>query len=73
MYLLCRDKHEQIAEEGLAAMEIWMKELGLAMKLSEIGATEDMLEGIANGTIIMDGGYKVLDRGGVLNILKSAM
>lgn len=64
---------EQVAEEGLAAMESWMKELGLAMKLSEIGATEDMLEGIADGTIIMDGGYKVLDRGEILNILKAAM
>ncbi len=64
---------KQIAEEGLAAMESWMKELGLAMKLSEIGATEDMLEGIADGTIIMDGGYKTLDRGEVLNILKAAM
>lgn len=64
---------EQVAEEGLAAMESWMKELGLAMRLSEIGATEDMLEGIADGTIIMDGGYKVLDRGEILNILKAAM
>lgn len=64
---------EQVAEEGLAAMESWMKELELAMRLSEIGATEDMLEGIADGTIIMDGGYKVLDRGEILNILKAAM
>ena len=64
---------KQIAEEGLAAMEGWMKELGLAMKLSDIGATEDMLEGIADGTIIMDGGYKILDRSEVLNILKAAM
>lgn len=64
---------EQVAEEGLAAMESWMKELGLAMKLSDIGATEGMLEGIADGTIIMDGGYKVLDRGEILNILKAAM
>lgn len=54
-------------------MDSWMKEFGLAMKLSEIGATEDMLEGIADGTIIMDGGYKVLDRSEVLNILKAAM
>ena len=54
-------------------MESWMKELGLAMKLSELGATEDMLEGIADGTIIMDGGYKVLDRSEILNILKAAM
>ncbi len=32
-----------------------------------------MLEGIADGTIIMDGGYKTLNRSKVLNILKAAM
>lgn len=30
---------EEVAEEGLKAMEDWMKELGLAMKISEFGAT----------------------------------
>ena len=52
---------EQVAEEGLNAMEVWMRELGLVMKISELGATEDMLEGIADGTIILSGGYKALD------------
>ena len=32
---------EQIAKEGLAAMESWMKELGLVMNISELGATPD--------------------------------
>ena len=64
---------EQIAEEGLAAMENWMKELGVAMHLGELGATEDMLDGIADGTIIMEGGYKVLNRDEVLKILKESL
>ena len=64
---------EQIAEEGLKAMEDWMKELGLVMKLSDLGATEDMIEGIADGTIIMEGGYKVLSRDEVVQILKESM
>lgn len=64
---------EQIAEEGLAAMENWMKELGVAMHLGELGATEDMLNGIADGTIIMEGGYKVLNRDEVLKILKESL
>lgn len=64
---------EQIAEEGLKAMEDWMKELGLVMKLSDLGATEDMIEGIADGTIIMEGGYKVLSRNEVVQILKESM
>lgn len=64
---------EQIANEGLAAMESWMKELGLVMKISELGATEDMIEGIADGTLIMDGGYKVLTRDEIVQILKESM
>lgn len=64
---------EQIAEEGLAAMENWMKELGLAMHLGDIGATEEMLDGIADGTIIMEGGYKVLNHDEVLTILKDSL
>ena len=54
-------------------MEDWMKELGLVMKLSDLGATEDMIEGIADGTIIMEGGYKVLSRDEVVQILKESM
>ena len=64
---------EQLAEAGLAEMESWMKELGLVMKISELGASEDMIEGIANGTIILEGGYKVLDRSDVVKILKASM
>ena len=64
---------EEVASEGLAAMESWMKELGLAMNISELGATEDMIEGIADGTIILDGGYKVLTREEVVQILKASL
>ena len=64
---------EQVAEEGLAAMESWMKEMGLAMNLGELGVTEEMLDGIADGTIIMEGGYKVLNRDEVLAILKDSL
>ncbi len=64
---------EQIAEEGLKAMEDWMKELGLVMNISELGATEEMLEGIADGTLVMPGGYKVLERDEIMEILKESM
>ena len=63
----------QVAEEGLAAMEAWMKELGLAMKLSEVGVTLDMIEDIVNGTLIMEGGYKVLSKEDVRAVLDKAM
>lgn len=64
---------EQVAEEGLLAMESWMKELGLVMNIGELGATEDMLEGIADGTFIMEGGYKVLTKQEVLDILRESL
>ncbi|HJA13285.1 MAG TPA: iron-containing alcohol dehydrogenase [Candidatus Mediterraneibacter merdipullorum] len=63
----------QIAEEGLQAMGDWMRELGLVMSLSELGATEDMLEGIADGVLVMTGGYKVLDREEIIRILKESL
>lgn len=64
---------EQLAQQGLDAMENWMKELGLVMKISELGATEEMIEGIADATIILNGGYKVLDRDEIVKILKASM
>lgn len=64
---------DQVAQEGLAAMEDWMKKLGVAMKLSEVGATEDMIDGIADGTIILEGGYKVLTKDDVKAILRESL
>ncbi len=54
-------------------MESWMKELGLVMNLRDLGVTEDMLEGIADGTFIMEGGYKKLTRDEVVDILQASM
>lgn len=64
---------EQIALEGLDRMEAYMKEIGLVMHISELGVTEDMLEGIADGTFIMQGGYRVLTHEDVVQILKASM
>ena len=64
---------EAIAEEGLKAMEAWMKELGLAMNISELGADASMIDGIADATFILKGGYKVLSREEVVTILKESL
>ncbi|MBU3805664.1 MAG: iron-containing alcohol dehydrogenase [Candidatus Fournierella pullistercoris] len=64
---------EQVAQEGLAAMEAWMQEIGLVMHITELGANADMLEGIADATFILDGGYKVLSRDEVIQILKESL
>ena len=47
--------------------------MGLVMNIRELGVTEDMLEGIADGTFLMTGGYRALTRNDVLNILKASM
>jgi len=63
----------QVAEEGLCEMEKWMNRLGLVMKISDLGVTQDMLEGIVDSTLINTGGYKVLTKEDVLTVLKESM
>ena len=64
---------QETAQAGLDAMETWMKELGLALTLTELGVTEDMLPGIVQGTFVMKGGYHVLDQQEILDILKASL
>lgn len=64
---------EQVALEGLDAMESWMKDLGLVMNITDLGASEDMIEGIANSTLILNGGYKSLNHEEIVQILKQSL
>lgn len=64
---------EAVARSGLEAMERWMRMLGLVMNIRELGATEEMLEGIADSTLINQGGYKALTRQDVLEILRESL
>lgn len=64
---------EEIALEGLSRMESWMKEIGLVMNIRDLGVTDDMIDGIAKGSFIMDGGYKVLNHDEIVRILKESM
>ena len=64
---------KELALAGLEAMERWMKELGVAMNIRELGVTEDMLDGIADATFLMSGGYKVLNRDDVIEILRASL
>ena len=63
---------EQVASEGLEAMENWMKELGLVLKITELGATEDMIPDLVKGTIVMTGGYKKLEAGEIEQIFRES-
>ena len=64
---------EQVAEEGLSAMEDWMKKLGLVMNITELGANEDMLEGLAESTIVLTGGYKVPSHDEIVSIFRNSL
>ena len=64
---------EQIASEGIEALESWIKEIGAASDISSLGVTPDMLDGIADSTIILTGGYKTLDHAEIVNILRNSL
>ena len=64
---------KEIALAGLDAMENWMRELGLAMSIQEVGVKENMIDDIVNATLILDGGYKLLTKNDIRTILNNAM
>ncbi|MDE6413566.1 MAG: iron-containing alcohol dehydrogenase [Eubacterium sp.] len=64
---------EQIALEGISAMEKWMQDLGLVMNTSDLGVTEDMIEDIAKSTIILNGGYKSFTHEDIVSVLKQSL
>ena len=63
---------KELAQAGVEALEAWIQEIGAATNISVLGATEDMLDKIADATIL-GGGYKKLTRDDVIAILKAAL
>ena len=63
---------KEIAEEGLNKMEAWMKKIGLVMNITELGAKEEMLDDMVKSSLIMEGGYKVLNKDDIKAILKAS-
>lgn len=63
----------QVAEEGLASLEAWMREIGVAMDLTQLGVTDDMIEGIAKGSFLLEGGYMKLTEADVVDILRKSL
>lgn len=64
---------KEVALEGLAAMEAWMEEIGVVMNIRELGVTEDMLDDLVKSTLVMEGGYKVLNQDEIKEIFKESM
>lgn len=63
---------EEMAEAGIAALEQWIKEIGAASNISVLGVKEDMIEDIANATIL-GGGYKNITTEDIVKILKNSL
>ena len=63
----------ELADMGLKCLESWMREIGVVMNLKDLGVDESMYNGIADGTFLLEGGYKKLTRDEVINILKESM
>ena len=64
---------EQVATEGLACLEAWMKEIGVVLHSRELGVTEDNLQQVADAVLILPVGYRTLTRDEVVQILKESM
>jgi len=64
---------EQVATEGLACLEAWMKEIGVVMHSRELGVTEENLQQVADAVLILPVGYRTLTRDEVVEILRESM
>ena len=64
---------EQIATEGLACLEQWMKEIGVVMHSSELGVSEANLQQVADAVLILPVGYRTLTRDEVVQILRESL
>ena len=64
---------DQLASEGIDALAAWIKEIGAASEITSLGVTEDMLDGIADATIILTGGYETLNHNEIVEILRKSL
>ena len=64
---------EQLATEGIDALAAWIKEIGAASEITSLGVNEDMLDGIADATIILTGGYETLNHDEIVEILRKSL
>ena len=64
---------EEIAAEGLDAMEAWMREIGCVMNISELGCDVSMVDALADATLVMEGGYHVLSRDEIKEIFRESL
>lgn len=64
---------EQMASEGIDALGAWIREIGADSDISSLGVTPDMLDAIADSTIVLTGGYKTPDHAEIVEILRESL
>ena len=64
---------EEIADEGLACLEAWMKEIGLVMRTGDLGLTEELIPDVIKGCFYNATGYKQLTEEEVVSILRETL
>ncbi|MCH5241740.1 MAG: iron-containing alcohol dehydrogenase [Muribaculaceae bacterium] len=62
----------ELAIAGIEALENWIKEIGAASNVSTLGVTSDMIDEIAEATIL-GGGYKQITIDDIKEILKNSL
>lgn len=63
----------QLAEEGIKALENWIKEIGAVSDITTLGVKEEMIPDVADSTIINQGGFKKLTREEIIGILEASL
>ena len=52
--------------------EVHFSDLGLVMNITDLGVTEEMIPDLVKGTIVLPGGYKVLDADEIEQIFRES-
>ena len=65
--------YRYILPYGLDKMEAWMKKLNLVLNLSDLAVKEEDIDDLVKATLIMDGGYKVLNKEEIESIFRKSM
>ncbi len=63
----------ELAAAGIEALGEWIKEIGAATEITSLGVTPDMIDGIADATILLNDGYRTLTRDDVVKILTASL
>lgn len=67
-----RKTEAELAAAGIDALVAWIEEIGAPTNISVLGVTEDMLDAIADATVL-GGGYRKLKREDVIRILRDSL